>query len=430
MKTAVMGLMIISLLVVCQVAGFADSQSVLEGRLLLFNDGDPTYPGIVAANEKFKAVVALGPDDPGYIEANLFYSVTRVLAFALERGSSGSLETARDLLEAFGLTRNSNLYVRIGSPYDLPTAFPEDSPTGEAVETFLAAPFVTLLDEVIGNLNTIPGTFNTTLSAIETGSEAIEVDNGDALLYKSLLYAVKSLILITTAYDLNVDIDEIKSKLDAGVFHINNDLLNRYTNFLKLRGNGANSLTKAKTALLSAIDNYNAASAFIRSETDNQSDDFISIDPEYAADEADFRALLADIKNSLTNHSLVAIGGVMVDFGEFFDDPISIRDFLPGFGYHQTTGDLIMISPLPDGTFSGIFPNGFICPACSENPVALTKFTFFARTVCECVSKASITIGTGVTVQSGATVTFKAPTVKIQSGFHAEEDAVVKIQQQ
>ena len=35
------------------------------------------------------------------------------------------------------------------------------------------------------------------------------------------------------------------------------------------------------------------------------------------------------------------------------------------------------------------------------------------------------TIGTGVTVQSGATVTFKAPTIRLRPGFHAEEGAVV-----
>jgi len=35
--------------------------------------------------------------------------------------------------------------------------------------------------------------------------------------------------------------------------------------------------------------------------------------------------------------------------------------------------------------------------------------------------------GTGVIVQAGATVTFKAPFIHVMPGFHAEEGAVVSI---
>jgi len=37
--------------------------------------------------------------------------------------------------------------------------------------------------------------------------------------------------------------------------------------------------------------------------------------------------------------------------------------------------------------------------------------------------------GTGVTVQTGATVTFAAPVAKLLPGFHAEEGATVFIEQ-
>ena len=68
------------------------------------------------------------------------------------------------------------------------------------------------------------------------------------------------------------------------------------------------------------------------------------------------------------------------------------------------------------------------CPECSASPVILTNVTF--SSACECSDITSITIGTDVTIKSGATVIFKAPTVKIQSGFHAEEGSVVNIKQQ
>ncbi|MBL7102265.1 MAG: hypothetical protein ISS60_05865, partial [Desulfobacteraceae bacterium] len=70
------------------------------------------------------------------------------------------------------------------------------------------------------------------------------------------------------------------------------------------------------------------------------------------------------------------------------------------------------------------------CTACSSSPVELTNVTFTSGTTCECSDDTSITIGTGVTIKSGANITFKAPTVKIQSGFHAETGSVVNIKQQ
>ena len=41
-----------------------------------------------------------------------------------------------------------------------------------------------------------------------------------------------------------------------------------------------------------------------------------------------------------------------------------------------------------------------------------------------------MTIGPNVTIESGARVTFKAPEIKVQSGFHAEEGAVVNMRQE
>ncbi len=84
-----------------------------------------------------------------------------------------------------------------------------------------------------------------------------------------------------------------------------------------------------------------------------------------------------------------------------------------GTGYG---GDISFITSLPS------------CSECSVSPVVLTNVTF--NSACECSDNTSITIGTGVTIKSGANVIFKAPTVTIQSGFHAEEGAVVNIKQQ
>lgn len=70
------------------------------------------------------------------------------------------------------------------------------------------------------------------------------------------------------------------------------------------------------------------------------------------------------------------------------------------------------------------------CPACSGDTVEIRDKTFLPGTSCLCVGETSITIGRGVKIKNEATVTFKAPIVKLQNGFHAEEGSVVIIKQQ
>ena len=70
------------------------------------------------------------------------------------------------------------------------------------------------------------------------------------------------------------------------------------------------------------------------------------------------------------------------------------------------------------------------CQECAGDPVVLTDVTFSSDTNCECSATTYITIGTDVTIKSGATVTFKAPTVKIQSGFNAENGSTINIRQE
>ena len=67
------------------------------------------------------------------------------------------------------------------------------------------------------------------------------------------------------------------------------------------------------------------------------------------------------------------------------------------------------------------------CPDCSGDAVVLKDTIFLRGSTCECVGTTSITVGPGVTVQCGATVTFTAPTVKLQLGFYAEEGSTVYI---
>ncbi len=69
------------------------------------------------------------------------------------------------------------------------------------------------------------------------------------------------------------------------------------------------------------------------------------------------------------------------------------------------------------------------CPACSGDAVVLKNVAFAAESNCECTAATSITIGPGVTIENGATVIFKAPLVKVESGLVIERGASVQITQ-
>jgi TRAP-type transport system periplasmic protein len=69
------------------------------------------------------------------------------------------------------------------------------------------------------------------------------------------------------------------------------------------------------------------------------------------------------------------------------------------------------------------------CSECSDSPVVLTNTTFSSGRSCECSDAVSITLGSGVTIKSGATVIFQAPRIITHNGFHAETGSVVKMEQ-
>jgi len=68
------------------------------------------------------------------------------------------------------------------------------------------------------------------------------------------------------------------------------------------------------------------------------------------------------------------------------------------------------------------------CPDCPANGV-ITNAIYRAGTTCSCSNATSITLGSNVTVENGATVTFTAPTITVQPGFRAHTGAVVNMHQ-
>ena len=67
------------------------------------------------------------------------------------------------------------------------------------------------------------------------------------------------------------------------------------------------------------------------------------------------------------------------------------------------------------------------CPECSGTVVTLDNATFPSGKECQCIATVSMAVGTNVTVESGAVVTFKSPKVTLSPGFRANSGATLHI---
>jgi len=288
----------------------ADSISdalVVEGRALLFNNGDPTYQGIIDANAKFEQANTADDEDQ---KAMLFLAVTKLAVFGLENGDNPAmLQTFRDLYEAFGVSRTDAESLLDSPISEPPTVFdeydpPETMPNGDELQTFLAGPFFDLIIEVIGYVDGVTDqAIMINVTAEELGDvTGVEVDYGDVLLLRSSLYTLKAFILFMDSYDMDaLDIQEFSVLINADVIQLQRDIFARYGDFLKLKP--TNSLAASKTALLTAIDTWQAAYDFIVAEGEPQEDDLFAFGSEEEIDDAeDTLAQMADFRTSLADN--------------------------------------------------------------------------------------------------------------------------------
>ncbi len=314
---------------------------VATGRSQLFHsgsspNGEPTYTGICSANAEFEEAVTSNPSDQ---EANLFYAVTRLPAFVLESGSGSEIETIRDMLEAYGITRNafdsleespfndppSNPDGSYNLPGDTPGDAPGNAPDGKDVQDFLVDHLIVEVDGAIGNLNSINYTTSTivTLTATETGDAAVEVDYGDVLLYKSSLYFLKFYLSFISAYNLDLDTNELEWHTTQDFIHNIQEFLDYYPDFLKLYGSGTGTalLDDARVAFVNSITTSEEAFNFIAAESDDQANDLFYFGSSDA--EIDMKSMLSylnEIKSSINGNRPAVLSRTKSYWGLTFDD--------------------------------------------------------------------------------------------------------------
>jgi Leucine-rich repeat (LRR) protein len=281
---------------------------VAEGRQFLSNH---THDDIFNAHSAFEAAIS---KDANHAEANFFIAATRLLNLL-------NTDELNDLLTSYGVSETGrDIYNWTADFQHDPHGdieLPENSPTFDTVQSWLLNHFIPEIDAALANLSKIDNSFATIITNDESGDyldDPVEIDYGDILAFKLSLHALKSVIYIVCAYDLNADMDEIFEMLEEEIFDINDDLLDQYQNFLNLVTDGEIMISdNAKTEMLAAINLYFETSAFIRSEQDDQSDDFLQIDNDMDHDETEFQENLVKIEQSINETKPVTIGEIETD---------------------------------------------------------------------------------------------------------------------
>ena len=268
---------------------------------------------ILVAHATFKEAASMCPNDP---IINGYLALTRLLYLAFTYDSVG----VTPLLNQYGISRTG---IDIDSlKYELPLDdndkydVPQGAPTGETIRAYMQNELLNAVNASIANLNVTIDNWSPVDKHIaviaNTGRDQdIELDWGDAWIFRSFLKAFKSIILIITAYDLDVDLREMAAKENLEALELS-DLLDRYQSFLKLLPqasnmsvNGSALLDQARLSLIEAIDDYMVASGAIRNDTDLTAgaEELVEIDECDYRVEAWMRNILDNVRSSLSDPS-------------------------------------------------------------------------------------------------------------------------------
>ncbi len=223
--------------------------------------------------------------------------------------------------------------------------------TGDALNVLITA----LLPEIDGALDELDGLDDTIedpfivlceeLTADDGmfGCENIEVDYGDVALYRAALQGMKAFLFDCGCLQLEYRADSRGYWKIKGRYFVINDYLcddpettTCLPGFLLRDSDAGALLAQAKQSLNKAIVSYFDASAYIRAETDDQSNDTFAFPetPDDAAQEELFRAQLAQIQSALTETVTLSAfdneNPFDLNLAAFFDNPVDLRNFSAG----------------------------------------------------------------------------------------------------
>jgi hypothetical protein len=231
---------------------------------------------------------------------------------------------------------------------------PANAATGADLQAFAVANILPEVLKAKASADRISSTFNVTWNE-PLVNESVESDYGDVLLCRAALDGILSVLYAQAAYDLNSDLDE-KANNNQTV----QEFLAANPSFGTIKSGAASNLSESKTYATSALVNLRSAVNAMQSETDDQTNDYVTLADLTPAEIDQTKADIADALNSLNGPTFVHDNeipyedkGYTLNLSPFFGGTIgSLRALLPSFSGNNVAGGF------PDPTMAGVFGAG------------------------------------------------------------------------
>jgi uncharacterized repeat protein (TIGR03803 family) len=293
------------------------------------------------ASQYFAGALSFSPTNGVY---NFFYAATELLGLQEQPAGSNFLSrigigsAGRDVFN-WEATKPTNANGHLEVPVTTPPLNADE---------FTAQLRTNVLPAIIvaeSNLAQITDTsFTVDLTAAETHAGAVTVDWGDVQMLQAIGDAAELFIYTTYSWNLDVQLSTATNLLgkDGSI----QDFLANYPSLLTTTNTG--DLQAAKAAFTSAINEYLAASQFIRSRPPGETFLF-NIDANRMQDELKFRQTLSNLLASLNGPvPLTSNPAYSVSAQAFFNGSFNLRSYLPEF-----QGNDFISDSFPDTTFGG-----------------------------------------------------------------------------
>jgi hypothetical protein len=277
---------------------------------------------VLGAKTYYQAAVNISGNGSGNDDdtARFMLALTRVAALGFDTLSDGDAQDMGrlgDLLDLFGVANGDSR--ANWDLLELPESIPSDSPTGNDVRDFTFDVVMPELQAAAENFDDVTNSFDTVF--VNDGEE-FNADHGDALFLSGLLRSVMTTLAILRAYDLDVDIDDIVNESRNAEFV--------QTTYSSIPGEpDKTKYIEAKSSLTIALARMKLAIDSIEAETDDQSDDLITIDA--TVDTVEIKEWIDEAQSSMDGGP-ANIDNVAVDFQAFFSNGINLdNNTLPRF---------------------------------------------------------------------------------------------------
>jgi hypothetical protein len=169
----------------------------------------------------------------------------------------------------------------------------------------------------------------------DVNADPIEIDLTEIYMVQAAAYSLKAICELATAY--NFDVSDYDS---AGMLNA----LDRSSAFLTLKTGGAARMATAKTALVTAISRVETGVAFLRNETDDQSNDAIKIGPDgptsadldsvlkYTSDATSLLGAGKAFTEDWDNDAATPEAALTISLGALFSNPVAdFKALLPAY---------------------------------------------------------------------------------------------------